>query len=43
MGKILLQKEMEIMLKRTSEGLKKSPNYGMSQKIGIKDDHEENH
>ena len=26
MGKTLLQKEMEIMLKRTSEGLKKPPN-----------------
>ena len=38
---IKLQKEMEIMLKRTSERLKKPPNQGMSQKIGTKDDHEE--
>ena len=39
-GKTLLQKEIA---KKSSEGLKKLPTRGMSQKIGTKNDHEEHH
>ena len=40
MGKTLLQKEIA---EKSSEGLKKPPTRGMSQTIGTKSDHEENH
>ena len=36
----LLQKEIA---EKSSEGLKKPPTRGMSQKIGTKSDHEEHH
>ena len=43
MGKNPTPKRDEKSFERTSEGLKKPPNYEISQKMGTKDDHEKHH